>query len=192
VIRLEALLDEAESKALDIVKQSRPEMDEAQQREIARAVGVGAIKYADLSSNPQSMVTFTWEKALSLEGNSGPYLQYAHARIASVRDKYRERFPGQDPDQWPIRLDEPVERMLALKLLQFPETVSRAAAAYKPNMLTDYLFDLAQSYSTFYQTVPFLKADEGVRESRVRLCGVVARVLRKGLDLLGIEAPERI
>ena len=138
------------------------------------------------------MVTFTWEKALALDGNSGPYLQYAYARISSVRDKYTERFPGQDSDAHPLQLVEPVERALAVKVAQFPEIVLWAANGYKPNVVADYLFDLAQAYSSFYQNVPFLKADEGIRESRVKLCGIIARVLKQGLDLLGIETPDRI
>ena len=192
VIKLEALLDEAESRALDVVKTSSPELPVDRQAEIARAVGIGAVKYADLSQNPQSVVTFTWDKALALDGNSGPYLQYAHARIAAVQSKYRERFPGGDPAAEPIRFSEPVERVLSLKLARFADVVQRAAHQYKPNQLADYLYDLAQTYSTFYQNVPFLKADPGIRESRVRLCGVTAAVLKQGLTLLGIDAPERI
>ncbi len=192
VIKLERLLDEAETRALAIVQQSSPAMDPAQQKEVARAVGLGAVKYADLSQNPQSLVTFSWDKALALDGNSAPYLQYAYARIASVQDKYKERFPGQDLRHWPIRLTEAVERRLALRLLRFPDTVASACESFRPNYLADYLYELAQVYSTFYQTVPFLKAEEGVRESRVRLCDLVARTLRQGLSLLGIETPERI
>ncbi|MBU1694858.1 MAG: arginine--tRNA ligase [Verrucomicrobia bacterium] len=192
VIKLERLLDEAEERALAIVKETSPQMDEARQREVARAVGIGAVKYADLSQNPQSLVTFTWEKALALEGNSAPYLQYACARIASVLDKYRERFPGGDPMAHPIRLGEPLERRLAVRLLRFPDAVVRAAEVYKPNLLADYLYELSQVYSAFYQNVPFLKAGEGVRESRVRLCDLVMKVLRRGLTLLGIETPDRI
>lgn len=192
VIKLERLLDEAESRALDLVKGASPDMLPDQQRDVARAVGIGAIKYADLSQNPQSLITFTWDKALAMDGNSAPYLQYAYARIRSVRDKYRERFPGGDLSAWPIRLGEPVERRLALKLLRFPSAVVRAVEWYRPSILADYLYDLAQTYSSFYQNVPFLKAEEGTRESRVRLCGLVASTLRQGLDLLGIETPERI
>ncbi len=191
-VKLEQMLDEAESRALAVVKESSPEMDEQQQKEVARAVGIGAVKYADLSQNPQSVVTFTWDKAMALDGNSGPYLQYACARISSVRDKYSERFPDTDPSEFPIVFTEDIEKMLAVKLLQFPETILRAARGFKPSTLTDYLYDLAQTYSTFYQNVPFLKAEEGIRESRVRLCDIVAKVLRQGLSLLGIETPERI
>jgi len=192
VIKLKALLDEAEERALRLVQSGSPEMDPATQREVARAVGLGAVKYMDLSQNPQSLVTFTWDKALTMEGNSAPYLQYACARIASVRDKYREQFPETDPDTAPLRLEQPVERRLALHLLQFPAAVCSATELYRPNLLADYLYSLSQVYSSYYQNLPFLKAEEGVRESRIRLCGITARVLRQGLELLGIETPERI
>ena len=192
VIKLDRLLDEAESRALAMVQQTSPTMAPEQQREVARAVGLGAVKYADLSQNPQSLVTFSWDKALALDGNSAPYLQYACARIASVQDKYRERFPGGEPTAHPIKLADPIERTLGIKLLRFPDVLERAAENFRPSQLADYLFDLAQAYSSFYQNLPFLKADEGVRESRVRLCDVTARTLRRGLDLLGIETPARI
>lgn len=192
VIKLEALLDEAERRARAMVEASSPEMPEAQKREVARAVGIGAIKYADLSQNPQSLVTFTWEKAMALDGNSAPYLQYAHARIRSVLDKHAERFPGDDVPGASLRLEEPLERDLARKLIQFPEAVEGATRNARPNFLADYLFDLAQSYSTYHQSIPFLKAESGVRESRMKLIGQVADTLREGLGLLGIDTPNRI
>jgi len=192
VIKLEHLLDEAERRAFELISTSSPDMEEACRREVARAVGIGAVKYADLSQNPQTTVTFTWDKALALDGNSGPYLQYAYARIASVRDKYSERFPDGDLEAADLLLTGPAERDLMIRLLRFPEVVMRAADAYKPSMVADYLYELAQGYSSFYQNVPFLKAETGIRESRVLLCGVIAAVLRRGLDLLGIETPERI
>jgi arginyl-tRNA synthetase len=192
VIKLEKYLDEAEARALAVVKDCSPAMPAEQQQAVARAVGIGAVKYTDLSQNPQSVVTFTWEKALAMDGNSAPYLQYAYARIASVLDKYRDQNPGRKLGDTPIALGEPVERELAVKLVRFAETVQRAAETYKPSVLADYLYELAQLYSSFYQNVPFLKAPEGVRESRVRLCGVVAKVLRLGLNLLGIQTPERV
>lgn len=192
VIKLERLLDEAESRALALVRRTSPHMAPEQQHEVARAVGIGALKYADLSQNPQSLVTFTWERALSLEGNSAPYLQYAYARICSVIDKYTERFPGAVFHDYPIVLYEAIERRLAIKLLRFSEAVMKAAEHYRPNILADYLYELSQVYSHFYQNVPFLKAAAGVRESRLRLCELVAETLRRGLMLLGIEAPNRI
>jgi arginyl-tRNA synthetase len=192
VIKLEHLLDEAERRAFELISQSSPEMEESRQREVARAVGIGAVKYADLSQNPQTTVTFTWDKALALDGNSGPYLQYAYARMASVRDKYSERFPDGDLASAKLILSEPLERELMIRLLRFPDVVLRAAENYKPSMVADYLYELSQTYSSFYQNVPFLKAEPGLRESRVVLCGVIAGILRCGLDLLGIETPERI
>jgi arginyl-tRNA synthetase len=192
VIKLEDFLNEAERRAFEMVSLSSPQMPENERREVARAVGIGAVKYADLSQNPQTMITFTWDKALALDGNSGPYLQYACARIASVSDKYSERFPDGRLEDAELRFTEPVERELALKLVRLPDVLIRATAGYKPSAIADYLYDLAQCYSRFYQNVPFLKAEEGIRESRVRLCGITAAVLRCGLGLLGIETPERI
>ena len=192
VIKLEALLDEAERRALEMVEASSPDMDPEQQKAVATAVGIGSIKYADLSQNPQSMVTFTWEKAMALDGNSAPYLQYAQARIRSVLDKYAAQVPEGTPESEPFRLDEPIERDLGLKVLQFPEAVTAATRHHRPNFLADYLFELAQTYSTYHQTIPFLKAEPGIRESRMRLIAQVADTLKTGLGLLGIEAPERI
>ena len=192
LIKLETLLDEAESRAKAIIDASGKEMSEAEKNALAADIGIGAIKYADLSHDPQNMIVFTWERALALEGNSGPYLQYAHARICSLLDKYRAAFPDSDPETAPVVASDPLEKQLALHLLRYPDAVVRAAEACRPNVLADYLFSLAQLYSSFYQRFPILKAEQGVRESRARLCLLVARVLRAGLDLLGINTPERI
>lgn len=191
-IKLDLLLDEAEKRALDLVKAASPEMPADQQLAVARAVGIGAVKYADLSQNPQSAVSFTWEKALAMDGNSAPYLQYAYARIASVIDKHKERFPGCDWRREPIALDVPQARRLALRLARHADAVRDAADQEKPSLLADALYDLSQTYSSFYQNVPFLKADPGLRESRVRLCDLAAKILRHGLALLGIDTPDRI
>ena len=191
-IKLDLLLDEAEKRALELVKTASPEMPADQQLAVARAVGIGAVKYADLSQNPQSAVTFTWEKALAMDGNSAPYLQYAYARIASVLDKHRERFPECDYAREPIVLDSPYARRLAIRLARYPNAVRDAAEQEKPSLLADALYDLSQAYSSFYQNVPFLKADAGLRESRVRLCDLAAKILRHGLALLGIDTPDRI
>jgi len=192
VIRLELLLDEAERQAYDMAHRLNPGLEEAEKREIARKVGLGAVKYADLSQNRQSTILFTWEKALSLEGNSAPYLQYTYARIQSVFRKYREEFSGGEVEGRPVLLQEDLEVQIARKVLEFPDSLGRAALAYRPNLLTDYLFELASLYNRFYQNVPFLKAPDGVRESRLLLCRQAARVLRCGLDLLGIEVPEQM
>ncbi len=192
LIKLETLLDEAETRARKILAETRPDMPEEEARTLAAQIGVGAVKYADLSQSPQTMITFTWDKALALEGNSGPYLQYAHARIHSVLEKYAEQFPGKNPADYALKPELPEERALALKAALFPETVKAAADAYRPCVLADYLYSLSQAYSSFYQQVPFLKAEEGVRESRIRLCGVVESILKRGLGLLGIAAPDRM
>ena len=191
-IKLDLLLDEAERRALEIVQQASPDMPAEQQQAIARAVGIGAVKYADLSQNPQSAVTFTWEKALAMDGKSAPYLQYAYARIASVIDKHAERFADCDWRREPIVLDVPPARRLAVRLARCADAVLDAAEQEKPSLLADALYDLSQAYSSFYQNVPFLKAEAGLRESRVRLCDLVAKVLRHGLALLGIDTPDRI
>lgn len=192
VIKLSALLDEAESRAFTMVKEHNPDIPEAEQRDLAKAIGIGAVKYMDLSQNPQSLVTFTWEKALNMQGNSAPYLQYAYARIASVVDKYQETYGDKLIDDTPFLLHESIERRIAIKLSRFGVAVHEAAKNYKPNILADYLYELSQLYSSFYQNVPFLKADEGVRESRIRLCRLTASILKSGLQLLGIETRERI
>ncbi len=192
VIKLERLLDEAEAKARQLVDANSPGMPEANRAEVARAVGIGAVKYADLSQNPQSLVTFSWDKALAMNGNSAPYLQYACARIASVLDKYRAQFPDGALESHPIALTDPLERDLALRLLRFPEAVLHAVENDKPSLLADYLYETAGAYSGFYQNLPFLKAPGGVRESRIRLGRATGNVLRRGLNLLGIETPERI
>ena len=192
LIKLETLLDEAERRARAIIDASGKEMAEDDKARLAAQIGIGAIKYADLSHDPQTMVTFTWDKALALEGNSGPYLQYAHARICSLLDKYRAAASGSNPETSALILDDPVERALALHLLKYPGAVLRAAESCRPNVLADYLYALSQCYSSFYQRFPILKAEPEVRDSRVRLCLLTARTLRAGLDLLGIEAPERI
>ena len=192
VIRLERLLDEAERKAYEVVEQLNPGLEENEKREIARKVGLGAVKYADLSQNRQSTIQFTWEKALSLEGNSAPYLQYACARIQSVFRKYEEENGRKRLEGAEIVFQEELEFQIAKRILEFPEHLRRAVSASRPNLLTDYLYELASQYSKFYQNLPFLKAPAGVRESRLVLCDLVGRIIRTGLGLLGIEVPERM
>ncbi len=193
VIKLSALLDEAENRALDIVKKNNPNRTEQEQINLAKVIGIGAVKYMDLSQNPQSLVTFTWEKALNMEGNSAPYLQYAYARISSVIDKYIENY-GEKLLQIHnnIILNEAIERKIALKLSKFESAVKSSALNYKPNILADYLYELSQLYSNFYQNVPFINAEEGIRESRINICRLTAMIIKKGLFMLGIETCERI
>jgi arginyl-tRNA synthetase len=196
VIKLDALLDEAVNRALKIIQESNPAMGAEEQRDLAEAIGIGAIKYADLSHDPQTLIVFTWEKALALEGNSGPYLQYAYARVCSLLDKAEEQCANAGMRECAngakLRLDTPLEKELVLKLLQFPAAVSRAAELYRPNVLADYLFSLSQTYSSFYQQSPVLKSEPDIRNSRLRLCSMVAQALQEGLTLLGIRTPRRI
>ncbi len=180
LIRLDELLSEAERRSYDIVK------DRGGSHELASQIGIGAVKYSDLSHDPITDIDFSWDKALALEGNSGPYLQYAYARVCSLMDKAGESAAGG------FGADTPSEKRLALQLLEFPGAVVRAAEAYKPSVLADYLFQTAQLYSSFYQNSPILKSEESVRNARLRLCALFGEVLKTGLNLLGIETPRHI
>lgn len=181
LIRLDDLLSEAQRRAYDIVKERGG--DEV----LAEQIGIGAVKYADLSHDPATAIDFNWDKALALEGNSGPYLQYAYARVCSLMSK-----AGEFEQSGEFSVSSSVEKKLALQLLEFPNAVLRAAEAYKPSILADYLFQTAQIYSSFYQNSPILKSEIDVKNKRLRLCAVFAKVISKGLNLLGIETPERI
>ena len=181
LIRLEELLAEAKRRAFDIVK------DRGGDESLAEAIGYGAVKYSDLSHDPITDIDFSWDKALALEGNSGPYLQYAYARVCSLLEK-----AGADVSGGAFLIGAPAEKRLALQLLEFPGAVVRAAEAYKPSVLADYLFQTAQLYSSFYQNSPILKSEEAVRAARLRLCALFGEVLRTGLDLLGIGTPRHI
>ena len=191
VIKLETLLDEAAARARKIVDESHPDWTEEARAALAEAIGIGAIKYADLSHDPATMIVFTWERALALEGNSGPYLQYANARLNSLLARYQAE-TGHEPKDNPLQITGDAEKALALHLLQYPNAVQRAGDLCKPSVLADYLYQLSQLYSSFYQSSPVLKAEPEVRDSRIRLCDAVSKVLRGGLTLLGIPTPERI
>ena len=182
LIRLDDLLAEAKRRALEIVK------DRGGDERLAEQIGYGAVKYADLSHDPATAIDFNWDKALALEGNSGPYLQYAYARVCSLLDKAGA--DGSTRFSFAVRL--PAERRLALHLVEFPGAVRRAAEAYKPSILAEYLFQAAQLYSSFYQNTPVLKSEEAVRNARLGLCSLFGGVLKTGLGLLGIETPRRI
>jgi arginyl-tRNA synthetase len=202
VIHLEWLLDEAEKRALAVAQKVQEErkqegkldaaeqLSEAELAEVARVVGIGAVKYNDLSRDRQSMVTFTWDKALSLSGNSGPYLQYAYARLQSIlRRAARE---GATPG--PIGALAPLERALLTRLYDFGGAVEAVAATTRPHLLCDYLYDLAGAFSAFYTEHPVLKGGTppAERGARLTLCGLTARALREGLELLGIEVLDRM
>jgi arginyl-tRNA synthetase len=189
-VRLEDLLDEAEERALLVVSEKNPELGRAAQRDIARVVGLGAIKYADLSQNRQSDYIFSWDKMLSLQGNTAPYLLYAYTRVRSIFRKGGEADPGGAGTN--IALDAPEEMALGRHLLNFGLTLEGAAEDYRPNFLCAYLYELAGHFARFYENCPVLKARGPSRDSRLALCDLTARVLRQGLEVLGIETTEQM
>ncbi|GGM80285.1 arginine--tRNA ligase [Thermopolyspora flexuosa] len=187
-IKLSELLEEAVERAEAVIADRG--YDPETRKEIARKVGIGAVKYADLSVSHDSEYVFDFDRMLALTGNTGPYLQYATARIRSIFRK-----GGIDPEQatGAIRLGEPAERALALTLLGYPSVVEKVAEASEPHRLCTFLFELAQAFTGFYESCPVLTAeDPAVRESRLALSALTLRVLLQGLDLLGIEVPERM
>jgi arginyl-tRNA synthetase len=193
-IRLADLLDEAEERALRVVTDKSPELPEPERRAIARMIGLGAVKYQDLLPNRQSDYVFNWDKMLAFSGNTAPYLQYACARIRSIFRKLSE-----GGERWEagaaaaaLRLEAPAERALARHLLNFGHTLEAVAAEYRPNYLCNYLYELAGHFTDFYENCPVLKAEGLTRASRLVLCELTVRVLAQGLDVLGIEAPERM
>ena len=188
-IRLADLLDEAEERAAKIVEEKNPTLPEPERLEIARIVGLGAVKYADLLPNRQSDYVFSWEKMLALNGNTAPYLQYSYVRIRSI---FRRGEIGSFTPPETLTFGESAELVLAKKLLQFGEVVPQVLEDFRPNVLCNYLYDLAASFHTFFEACPVLKADEPARSTRLALCDATARVLACGLGLLGIEMPERM
>jgi arginyl-tRNA synthetase len=190
-VKLSDLLDEAVERATVAVREKNPEMPAEEQAEVGRMVGIGAVKYADLSTDRVKDYVFDWERMLSFDGNTAPYLQYAHARICSIfRRAHVDRASMRSVA---ISLAEPQEKALALALLQFDSTVHDTLDKFSPHRLCTYLFELAQAFTAFYEACPVLKEGyEATRESRLGLCDITARTLKQGLLLLGIEAPERM
>ena len=190
-VKLADLLDEAEERALKIVSEKNPDLPEAQRREIAQIVGLGAVKYADLLPNRQSDYVFSWDKMLALQGNTAPYLQYAYTRIKSI-------FRKSEADLSPVTrhvslaLSAPEEIALGKHLLNFGLTLEAVAEEYRPNFLCNYLYELAGKFTSFYENCPVLKADDATRASRLALCDLTARVLKLGLGVLGIETVEQM
>ena len=188
LIKLDELLAEAKRRSLEIVESRQdPAADKSGNEKLAEQIGYGAVKYSDLSHDPMTDIDFSWDKALALEGNSGPYLQYAYARVCSLLEK-----AGDEDVASGFAVATAPEKRLALQLLEFPGAVVRAAEAYKPSVLADYLFQTAQLYSSFYQNSPILKSEAAVRKARLRLCALFGDVLKTGLNLLGIETPRHI
>ncbi len=187
--RLVDLLDEGIDRAAAAMKERSSDLSPERQAAVAHALGVGAVKYADLSTERIRDYVFDWDRMLAFEGDTGPYLQYAHARIRSIFRRAQVAPPA--PGAVPL-LGEPQERALALQLLRFAAAVEATAETYSPSKLCTYLFDLATTFTGFYEACRVLVADEAVRTSRLGLCDLTARVLELGLSLLGIEAPEQM
>lgn len=195
-VKLKDLLEEAVERAKEIVRNKNPEFDDEQINSIARAVGIGAVKYADYSNNRNSDYVFSFDKMLAMEGNTAPYMQYAYARVKSIERKALEKgvdIAGDLSNIESVELVEDAELDLALHLIRYGEAIAVASADCRPNYLTSYLYDLAQKFSSFYNACPVLNADEKQRPARVLLCDLTARTMKHGLsELLGIEVVEQM
>jgi len=186
LVKLVDLLEEAVERATAVALDKPSDLPPAEAAEVGRVIGIGAIKYADLSGDRMSDYLFDWDRMLALTGNTGPYLQYAYARIRSIFRKAGNSAPGK------ITLTEPAERELALELLTFGPVLTGVGRSLEFHRLTGYLYGLATTFSAFYEKCPVLTAPAGIRESRLALCELTGRTLRQGLDLLGIEVLDRM
>lgn len=189
-VKLIDLLNEAEERAYALVKDKNPELAEDELRTIARAVGIGAVKYADLSKNRTSDYIFNFDQMLSFEGNTAPYLLYAYTRVASI---FRKAGLGMDQVSGEFQLQEDAEQALAARLVQFGEVLQSVADKGLPNLLCLYLYELAGLFSSFYEHCPILNIeDEALKQSRLKLAALTARTLKQGMELLGLTPLERM
>jgi arginyl-tRNA synthetase len=188
-VPLRDLLDEAVERARKIIEEKNPDLSEPEKIDIAQKVGIGAVKYYDLSQYRMTDYIFSWDRMLSFQGNTAPYLQNAYVRIRSIFRKLEGRASASPVA---LALTEPQERNLALKLCQFAEVVPAVLNDFRPNLLANYLYELANAFHAFYEACPVLKSEEPARSSRLALCELTGRVLAKGLDLLGIQVPDRM
>jgi len=192
-VELGGLLNEAIERALAVVAEKNPDLPAADQQEVARIIGLGAVKYADLMQHRLTDYVFSWEKMLSFQGNTAPYLQNAYVRIRSIFRKADETLgEGISTEAAPIVIADPAERALALQILQFGEVLHAVLEDQRPNLLCLYLYELADRFHRFYEACPILKSEGSLRSSRLSLAAVTAEVLRTGLGLLGIGVPERM
>ena len=187
-VPLRDVLEEACKRARNIIEEKNPDLDEDDRIDIAEKIGIGAVKYFDLSQYRMTDYVFSWEKMLSLQGNTAPYLQNAYVRIRSIFRRAGESASKIDQ----LALDDPAEINLAKRLCQFAEIVPQVLNDFRPNILANYLFGLANSFHTFYEACPVLKSPEPARSSRLALCDLSGRVLQCGLNLLGIKVPEKM
>ncbi|PYL34541.1 MAG: arginine--tRNA ligase [Verrucomicrobia bacterium] len=187
-VPLRQLLEEACARARKIIEEKNPNLADAEKIDIARTIGIGAVKYADLSQYRMTDYVFSWEKMLALQGNTAPYLQNAYVRVRSIFRKAGEAAAKIEK----FVLHEAAEITLAKRLCQFAEIVPQVLNDFRPNILANYLFELANNFHAFYEGCPVLRSDEPVRSSRLALCDLTGRVLQRGLDLLGIKVPEKM
>jgi arginyl-tRNA synthetase len=187
-VPLRQLLEEACARARKIIEEKNPNLADAEKVDIARTIGIGAVKYADLSQYRMTDYVFSWDKMLALQGNTAPYLQNAYVRVRSIFRKAGEAAAKIEK----FVLHEAAEITLAKRLCQFAEMVPQVLNDFRPNILANYLFELANSFHAFYEGCPVLRSDEPVRSSRLALCDLTGRVLQRGLDLLGIKVPEKM
>jgi arginyl-tRNA synthetase len=191
-VRLTELLDEAEERALKVVTEKSPDLPEPHRKAIARVIGIGSVKYADLLQNRQSDYVFSWDKMLALSGNTAPYLQYACARIHSIFRRGGLESGQKELKDTKVSLTAPQEIALTRHLLNFGSVLQAAAEEYRPNFLGNYLYELAGAFTGFYENCPVLKAEPAQRDTRLLLCELTMRVLTKGLEVLGIETLEQM
>ncbi len=202
-VPLRELLEEACRRSRKIIDEKNPDLDEAEKIDVAQKIGIGAVKYADLSQYRMTDYVFLWDRMLSLQGNTAPYLQNAYVRIRSIFRKAGESAvatplwgvteeTGHRPVATSLILTNPAEINLAKRLCQFAEIVPQVLNDFRPNILANYLFELADNFHTFYEACPVLKSEEPARGSRLALCDLTAQVLYRGLDLLGIKVPEKM
>jgi arginyl-tRNA synthetase len=201
-VPLRDLLEQACNRARKIVEEKNPDLSDDEKTDIAQKIGIGAVKYADLSQYRMTDYVFSWDKMLSLQGNTAPYLQNAYVRIRSIFRKAGEsdvatplrgvEETGRRPVATALILADPAEINLAKRLSQFAETVPQVLNDFRPNILANYLFEVANSFHTFYEACPVLKSEEPARSSRLSLCDLTGQVLQRGLELLGIKVPERM
>jgi arginyl-tRNA synthetase len=187
-VKLADLLDEGEERALAVVTEKNPNLSPEERQQIARAVGIGAVKYADLSQNRTTNYIFSWPKMLAMNGNTAPYMQYAYVRVQSIFRKAGEA----RADIAKVSLEHAAELDLAKHILRFPETLHAVVEDDKPNWLTGYLYDLTGKFSAFYENCPVLQSEEPTRSSRLLLCRLTADVIKRGLNLSGIEVIEQM
>lgn len=193
IIRLVDLLDEAKTQVKKVIDEKNPDIPEEEKEKIAEIVGSGAIKYFDLSQNRTSDITFTWDKVLSFEGNTGPYLQYTYVRIMSIFRKLKEENINVENKDIILENMNSVERELAVELLRFPQAVVKSYESYRPNIIADYLFDIAKLFNNFYNSSSILKEEnKKVMDARILLAEKAAFILKEGLGLLGINTVDRM